>query len=169
MVGGLFVGTFFTALAKNVSSNLASVGIGIAITLNNIAIFIGPLVTGSIMGEKATKETVHECCWILALFAGLGLLASVWLLWTDKLWEEQNMIRFEEDKYEFPEDNNDGKVSEFDGVEKYSLDVVKKVESWEGGVDNSEPGIGKYVLDVQEVDAGARDDKNSDEKYIVER
>lgn len=75
-MGGLFVGSFFTALSQNVSTNLASVGIGIAITMNNIAIFVGPLVTGSIMGDKATKETIHECCWLFALIAGFGLLAS---------------------------------------------------------------------------------------------
>lgn len=178
---------YFTALSKNINTNLASVGISIAVTLNNIAIFIGPCITGAIMGEKATKATIQECCWLFAIFAGFGLLASIWLIWTDRLWNEQNLIRIEDEKYGFPDQVNsilianknilDEKVLGLDRApnERYSLDIGKvDLGSAQGpGDDGSPERIGKYELDVQEDDGlGVRNpqsEKNSDEKYIIHR
>jgi len=77
------------------------------------------------------------------------------------------MIRIQDEKYGLPAENIDGKVSGLDRIDKYSLDIPKEVGSGDVEVYNENQEIGKYVLDVQEADAGT--DKNSEEKYIVER
>jgi hypothetical protein len=139
------------------------------------------------MGKKATKANIYECCWLLAIFAGIGLLASIWLIWTDQLWNEQNLIRIEDEKYGFPDQVNssvfanknilDEKVLGLEGAsnQRYSLDIGKlDQDSAQGPRDNgASEGIHKYVLDVQEdVGLGLREgqiEKGSDEKYILER
>jgi len=81
---GMFVSVYYACLSKNISTHLAAIGISISITMNDIAIFIGPLITGKIMGEKATKETINQCCWFLAGVGFLGMVFSGWLVSTDR-------------------------------------------------------------------------------------
>jgi hypothetical protein len=46
--------------------------------------FVLPVVMGVIMGEKAGKNDIFTCCWVLSGVAGVGVVAAGFLLVNDR-------------------------------------------------------------------------------------
>jgi hypothetical protein len=82
--GSIMVACYWPCVSKNVSKNLISLGNGFAVTMNDLAIASGPLVTGMFMGKKGTEKTIEECCLFLGIMSSLGLLAASILVYTDR-------------------------------------------------------------------------------------
>jgi hypothetical protein len=82
--GAILVACYWPCLGKNVSKNLASCGNSLAVTMNDLAIAFGPLVTGMFMGEKGTVKSIDQCCLFLGIISLMGLLAATILVWTDR-------------------------------------------------------------------------------------
>ena len=82
--GSILVACYWPCVSKNVSKNLISLGNGFAVTMNDLAIASGPLVTGMFMGKKGTEKTIEECCLFLGIIGALGVVAASILLYTDR-------------------------------------------------------------------------------------
>ena len=84
IAGGLYVSVFFTLLVKNNSSGLMALGSTLAIFGNDLGTLVGTLVTGNILGKKATPETINSCCWHLSVLAFVGFILACLLKFTDR-------------------------------------------------------------------------------------
>ena len=63
---------------NNIPKDLSSVGSALSMSVKGIACIIFPIVNGSIMGAKATQETISDCCMFLAIPSSIGCLFNWW-------------------------------------------------------------------------------------------
>ena len=114
VAGGLYVAVFFTMLLKNLTAELSAIGFSFAIFGNNLGVICFTFVTADVLGDKATPESIGECCWFLSILAVVGLLLALMLKYTDRL-ERNPLIKLDENNNLGP--NNIESVSDSKGLE----------------------------------------------------
>ena len=85
IAGGIYVAVFFTLLMRNLSNELLVIGYTILGFVFNFVLVCFTYITGSILGEKATYQTIGQCCWFLSISAFVGFLFALILKYTDRL------------------------------------------------------------------------------------
>jgi hypothetical protein len=92
--GAMFLITRTALITKILPLKINSLGNGLSNSALCCAMFIYPVITGSILGDVGSQQDIYYCMYVFMAVGGLGIFFSTWLLiysWTwkkpeDKVW-----------------------------------------------------------------------------------